>query len=504
MKTRHSDPSVKAFLVIVNRKKNWRSCRYVHFFGGKKTIDQHTSSSLQTIIPFKVMNHHQDMINSMKRKRELGEEIDSQIRKEIKQGNLRNILTEESGRTMNSDEEASLVPRKLGNGSSNNSGSGDEYTTDSNEAIHLKLVRTAQDISNEDTTFYPTYTYQLFGEDEKIIGYKNLKIELYYVASTLYTYLRMSYDSKIGQPLDPIHVLTREKKIWGDVDTYPIAHEFTPHLEEFVQHINDPFTPPGDQFTGYSKGDSSFEVYRGSTSNPKVKSYHERLRTFCLFFVDGASYIDDEDSKWQIFMLFEKYKTETNQSRYAIIGYTTVYPFYAYPDKLRLRISQFIILPPFQKQGHGSKLLDAVYTSAQSNESVVEVCVEDPSDQFQSLRDVSDYKNFRAVYPDLNKLPKHWTDEFGKEVQKKLKITKDQIRKCYETAILEKLKFSNATKEDLVEYRLDVKRRLFKTYDIDKSISDPDERKEKLHEMYNELEEEYLDIITKVNHDGEY
>ncbi len=40
------------------------------------------------------MNHHQDMINSMKRKRELGEEIDSQIRKEIKQGNLRNILTE--------------------------------------------------------------------------------------------------------------------------------------------------------------------------------------------------------------------------------------------------------------------------------------------------------------------------------------------------------------------------------------------------------------------------
>lgn len=392
----------------------------------------------------------------------------------------------ESGRATNqSSEEEIISPHK-------------EYVSDSNEAIHLKLVKSESDITDEDTTFYPTHTYQLFGEDEKIMGYKNPKIELYYVASTLYTYLRMSYDSKMGSPVDPIHILTKTKKEWGNVESYPIAHEYTPHLEEFTRHINDDFTPPGEQLTGYTKGDSTFEIYRGNISNPKVCKYHRRLQTFCLFFIDGSSYIDEEDPKWEIFMLFEKYKTETNHTRYAIIGYVTVYPFYAYPDSTRLRVSQFVILPPYQKHGHGSKLLSAVYTYSQSG-NIKEVCVEDPSDAFQSMRDLVDYKNFCAAFS-FDKLPKQWSEEFAQTVQKKLRINKEQIRKCYETAMLEKLKFSNASKERFTEYRLEVKRRLFKTFDMEKSIADADDRKEKLQELYLDVEEQYMHVIAKVRH----
>jgi hypothetical protein len=35
---------------------------------------------------------------------------------------------------------------------------------------------------------------------------------------------------------------------------------------------------------------------------------------------------------------------------YHVAGYTSLYPFYNFPDKTRLRLSQFIILPPYQNQ----------------------------------------------------------------------------------------------------------------------------------------------------------
>ena len=66
---------------------------------------------------------------------------------------------------------------------------------------------------------------------------------------------------------------------------------------------------------------------------------------------------------------------ESGQSLYSIIGYLTLYKYFAYPDKIRPRIryffhitmytaskhffSQMLILPPYQKQHHGSKLHNA-------------------------------------------------------------------------------------------------------------------------------------------------
>ena len=51
---------------------------------------------------------------------------------------------------------------------------------------------------------------------------------------------------------------------------------------------------------------------------------------------------------------FEK-KCDAGRNLYSIVGYTTVYGFYAYPDKLRPRLSQLLILPQFQRKGHGGE-----------------------------------------------------------------------------------------------------------------------------------------------------
>lgn len=49
------------------------------------------------------------------------------------------------------------------------------------------------------------------------------------------------------------------------------------------------------------------------------------------------------------------------EPQYAFLGYMTVYKFYAYPANLRPRLSQVLILPPFQGKGHATELLQAFY-----------------------------------------------------------------------------------------------------------------------------------------------
>lgn len=50
-----------------------------------------------------------------------------------------------------------------------------------------------------------------------------------------------------------------------------------------------------------------------------------------------------------------RYKKMVSEGKphYSIVGYTTVYAFYAYPDKTRARISQMLVLPLYQRKGHG-------------------------------------------------------------------------------------------------------------------------------------------------------
>lgn len=52
------------------------------------------------------------------------------------------------------------------------------------------------------------------------------------------------------------------------------------------------------------------------------------------------------------------------------LGYCTLYTFYAYPDKKRYRLSQILILPPYQRKGTAASLLKAVYRLAEQNNAV--------------------------------------------------------------------------------------------------------------------------------------
>ena len=63
------------------------------------------------------------------------------------------------------------------------------------DCINLKIIHKEEDIYDNSIIFYPIYTHQLF-DNEKIIGYKSLKIELYFNASDLFTYFHISYEAR--------------------------------------------------------------------------------------------------------------------------------------------------------------------------------------------------------------------------------------------------------------------------------------------------------------------
>jgi len=56
----------------------------------------------------------------------------------------------------------------------------------------------------------------------------------------------------------------------------------------------------------YCLGHSSerhFEMYSCTIDEPGFRSYHERLQTFLLWYVDAASFIDVDDDHWRYYLV---------------------------------------------------------------------------------------------------------------------------------------------------------------------------------------------------------
>jgi histone acetyltransferase 1 len=107
-------------------------------------------------------------------------------------------------------------------------------------------------------------------------------------------------------------------------------------------------------------------------------------------------------------------------SQYSIVGYATTYRWwflpkrdnsgapiakngsFPFPDQIkyseipsRLRIAQFLILPPHQGSGHGAHLYTAIHSACVGDSTVIELTVEDPNEAFDALRDTVDYHILR-------------------------------------------------------------------------------------------------------------
>lgn len=297
---------------------------------------------------------------------------------------------------------------------------------------------------------------------------------------------------------------------------------FMTNFDTFVASINkeQSFKPPGKLLSTYTthKGtdkEKQFEMYSCEIEEPDFRSYHERLQTFLLWYVDAASFIDVDDDRWRFYLVFEKYKID-GEYRYAICSYATVYLYYAYPNKTRPRISQFLTLPPFQRMGIGAELLNVIYRSFIGDQNILDITVEDPSEEFVRLRDYVDAANCMKLDAFSNdKLSKGFSSEMVEEAKSTLLVNKRQARRIYEIL---RLRATNlADPAEYRSYRLDIKRRLNIPYqkeasDFKKlqkalnteelrstlSTSTKEQRLENLEKQYQTLEGEYRHILERL------
>lgn len=122
-----------------------------------------------------------------------------------------------------------------------------------------------------------------------------------------------------------------------------------------------------------------------------------------------------------------------------------------------------LILPPFQGEGHGAQLLEAVHRFYCILPKVQDITAEDPSENYVKLRDYVLVKLCQGL-PSFaaDKLPLGFSADMVTEAQDKLKINKKHARRVYEILRLRATDMSD--EEKAREYRLEVKKRLFGPY----------------------------------------
>uniref|UniRef100_A0A8C9QNU4 Histone acetyltransferase type B catalytic subunit n=1 Tax=Scleropages formosus TaxID=113540 RepID=A0A8C9QNU4_SCLFO len=393
-----------------------------------------------------------------------------------------------------------------------------EYKCDTNEAICLKLVRFPEDVGDESTTFHPEYSHQLYGDDEVAFGYKGLQIQLYYTAGNLNTLFKIKYTAKVSEKFDCVEPDDVECKIREN-----IPPGFCSNTDDFITLLEKEanFKPFGSLLHTYSvhSGDEgediTYQIYKADMTCPGFQEYHKRLQTFLIWFIETASFIDVDDDRWDFFLIFEKYNKD-GETLFATVGYMTVYNYYVYPDKTRPRVSQMLVLPPFQGEGHGAQLLEAVHRFYCTFPLVQDITAEDPSENYVKLRDfvlVKLCQSLPSFSPD--QLCEGFSEAMATEAREKLKINKKHARRVYEILRLRATDMSD--EEKARSYRLEVKRRLFGPYkknqremtkmmrclrpeELASHISQMDTKlqHEELEKSYQELLGEYRRVIERL------
>lgn len=330
----------------------------------------------------------------------------------------------------------------------------EEWSSNSNDVFSIELLR-GDGMSA--ATFQPEFTYPIFGEQESIFGYQDLRIDLTFAAHNLTPHLDVKYAQKF--------------KELGDVrptDIHEALKDFLPAVAFSGGDVGDvlrdekaaAFTPPGDKIHSYTRAGTKYEIWCASLSDPAAKQILENMQILLPMFVEGGTTLQLEQDwttqRWKLFLLYHLKpdpKFLVGYSPYSLVGYGTSYRIFTFPDRQnplqsdldmfspsnqsvldflpppdaglnndlaptsmpsnitsplglpsRERLSQFLILPPFQGAGHGQQLYNTMYTHLSSPPNIREFTVEDPNEAFDDLRDVCDLLYLRKHSPDFASL----------------------------------------------------------------------------------------------------
>ncbi|KAF1962035.1 acyl-CoA N-acyltransferase [Byssothecium circinans] len=460
----------------------------------------------------------------------------------------------------------------------------EEWITNATECFEINLVRPKKEgepVPVFAESFPPAFTYLIFNEKEDLVGYKNPSINLTFRANDLKPSITVAFDEKLD--LSNIMQEGEEQidlvKIW---EQHLPAYVFNPSEAPEAPSENDPtsmtWKPPGSLLHSFALHGKQYEVWSTNMSDPAARQIWDNMRILTHLYIEGATYpeLDDQWSteRWTLYLMYEvtPIDMEEGTSSYTLAGFSTSYRYWIFPtlevmratnslpsppssangdastypkprltidpktqlvaDRInaletpsRERISQFLILPPYQGQSLGAQLYETIFADLVKKPFIYEIPVEDPSEEFDAMRDYSDIVYLRKI-PEFNSLtlPSTMPPEsmhksapiprdqiLGNDVnlddlRHKCKIVPRQFNRMLELHLFSTIKPFNRNKNRITRkdkssnendrkyyfWRLALKDRIYRqSADVLEQIEDPSERVEKLELAVDSQQQEY-------------
>jgi len=281
--------------------------------------------------------------------------------------------------------------------------------------------------------------------------------------------------------------------------------------------------PLGDVLRTYSRKDSEFCI--ALVKGKDAAKYHTSVQRLALLFIENADDVDvvlEDGGYWKVMYLFRKH----SPAKFSLAGFVTLFHFSAPFRKPKpgtvIRVCQAVVLPPYQRSGHGRELLHTVHDLAQGKlnkvigncgNSIVEINVEDPAPGFVALRNLVDYERYLMAKKSSEDWLKDYCMHVGKdgyfdllpestarELSRMSKLTVQQMQIVYEIDRLHGIPATGENQSQQFEkkYRLMVKKRLNRDHNEDiRACGSKDDMKELLSELYEEQRTMYDRILAR-------
>lgn len=199
--------------------------------------------------------------------------------------------------------------------------------------------------------------------------------------------------------------------------------------------LSEPIGEILDEYSILTTTTNNFVLTIADGGSPRVSEYHTSVERLAMLYIENADAVDvanNDTGYWKILYLWKKdgddhddndKNVNNKRYNYSLVAYFTIFHFIALfhrPEPgLIIRICQALVLPPFQGQGHGKRILQAVYNIARNQEKdadqkisngnenenhynlihkIVQVNVEDPAPAFVALRNKIDWKLILGHY----------------------------------------------------------------------------------------------------------
>lgn len=370
--------------------------------------------------------------------------------------------------------------------------------------ITLRLVSSVEDMQESSGTnaalpeFSPDFAEHFFGEERKIYGYKDLKIIIWLHALSFHAYMDIQQCENIQDSRHGKQKKTDLQKVFKDIFGPGLIEDRDTFLQSLTtnntlidtihrcgkrvaswrlaenQELGQSWTKVDDDMCNVNK-----EILLMDLSASPIREWHSRLTPLVLMFVEAGRPIEQQDPRWEVFVNLEQQSWKVG-SPWRMVGFCTVYNFFKYPESTRLRVSQILVLPPYQGKQNGLHLLEAVYKTAVERDCY-DVTMEEPSESLQDLRDCMDvlgmlsFETLRSsLYSFLMRLRggykpltqhgsfEEWlpSQDLVEAIRKSFKISKAQLHRCWEVLLFLHMHETDVNAQDmfreLVTWRLKV------------------------------------------------